>query len=99
MTKYKVTCLDCKETDVHTIDDTNHLVTFSEKVLKTNIVGTRWRKDNVMGFHCRCGNWNLLGSAEEDVFDKYVAGDGLTIKKYLASLLVPDNEQFRLEKI
>ena len=99
MSKYKITCLECNESDIHTIDEVNHLLTFSEKVLKTNIIGTRWRKNNTMGYHCKCGNWNLLCQEEEKDFDRFVTGDPITLKKFLESLLIPDNKQFRMEII
>lgn len=95
--KYRVTCLKCKESDVHTIDDQNHVVTYSEKVLRTPMLGFRWRKDMQWGFRCQCGNNNLLCKEEEQDIDKLVDGDPKTVGDIVKSLKIPDNKQFKVE--
>lgn len=98
-TKYKVTCLQCKETDIHTIDQQNNTVVYSEKVLNTPIHGFRWRPDSTWGFRCQCGNNNLLAPQEEHDIDKLVKGDPISVQQIVDSLKIPDNKQFRMDKI
>ncbi len=99
MSRYQVTCLECKESDVHTMDDQAHQVTYSEKILRTPILGFRWRPDNKWGFHCRCGNYNLLAPQESVDFDKLVDGDDESLKRMFKSLSTPDETQFRMERV
>lgn len=99
MSKYKVTCLECGESDVHTFDDAQHVCIFSEKVVNTNIISFRWRKNNTYGFRCKCGNWNLLCKEEESDFDRFVPNDPTVFEVWKASLDIDDNKQFRMEKI
>jgi hypothetical protein len=96
MTKYKVTCLSCKESDIHTFDENTHTVVYSDKVMLTPILGIRWRPDLKWGFRCKCGNTNLLAPQEEKDMDKLVAGDPISVKRIAASLKIPDNEQFKM---
>jgi hypothetical protein len=97
MRSYRVTCLECEESDVLQIDDLNHVVGETEKKLITNFLSYRWRPDQQWGFMCKCGNDNRLAPQEADDFDKLVAGDPITVKKIAASLLIPDEKQFKFE--
>lgn len=97
MQKYKVTCLECGESDVLTIDEIAHQVLDYDKKMHTNFGAFRWRKDMKWGFICQCGNDNRLAPSEAEDFDKLVDGDPLSIKKIAASLLVPDETQFQME--
>lgn len=99
MKKYKVTCLECKESDVHTFDEKEHRLIYSEKILNTPLLGVRWRPDLKYGFRCVCGNYNLLAPQESEQFDNLVKGDAISIKKIAASLLIPDESQFRMEVV
>lgn len=96
--KYKVTCLECGESDVHSFDET-HRLTFSEKILNTPLQGVRWRPDGVMGFRCQCGNSNLLAPEEDKNFKNLVKGDPKSVKKIADSMLIPDEKQFKLEQM
>lgn len=96
MNRYKVTCLECGETDVLTVDGANHYVKETERQFDTNLLAFRWRPDLMWGFQCKCGNDNRLAPQEADQFDKLVKGDPLSLKKIAASLLVPDAKQFEM---
>lgn len=94
MRKYKVTCLNCKRSDVLTIDESNHQVWDYAGKLMTNFLSARFRKDGQWGFECVCGNDNRLSSAEAKDFDTLVAGDPLSIKRIADSLKLDDSKQF-----
>lgn len=97
--RYKVTCLDCNESDILTIDDNNHVVVDYEKKLKTPFRAFRWRGDMKWGYFCSCGNDNRLAPAEANDMDKLVDGDEISLKKIAASLLIPDSKQFNEELV
>lgn len=99
MNKYKVTCLNCKESDVLTINDIAHRVEDYERKMNTNFGAFRWRGDMQWGFICQCGNDNRLAASENTDFDKLVKGDELSMKKIAASLLIDDSKQFLMEKV
>lgn len=88
--------MECGESDVHTFDELNHVLTFSEKILKTPLMAVRWRGDQTWGFKCRCGNTNLLAKQEKQDMDKLVAGDPISVKKIADSLLIPDDKLFEM---
>lgn len=94
--RYKVTCLECNESDVLAIDDVNHVVGDTDKKLITNFLSYRWRPDVKWGFLCKCGNDNRLAPMESNDFDKLVDGDPESVKKIAASLLIPDEKQFEV---
>lgn len=96
MKRYKVTCLDCGESDILNIDDANHFVGDSEKKLLTNFLSYRWRPDLRWGYLCRCGNDNRLAPQEEPDFDKLVDGDPITVQRIADSLKIPDEKQFEM---
>lgn len=96
MTKYKVTCLNCGESDILAIDDMNHFVGDTEKKLSTNFKSYRWRGDMKWGFQCFCGNDNRLAKEEEPDFEKLVDGDPITVQKIADSLKIPDEKQFEM---
>jgi hypothetical protein len=95
---YKVTCLDCGEADILTIDNSNHVVGDTERRLATNFLSYRWRPDMVWGFLCKCGNDNRVSPLEEKEEGKTWTGDPLTIKRIAESLKIPDNLQFKMER-
>lgn len=97
MKRYKVTCLECNESDILTIDEVRHQVLDYEKKMKTPFLSFRWRADSEWGYFCKCGNDNRLASSEANDFDNLVAGDPLSVKKIAASLLIPDKKQFKTE--
>lgn len=94
--KYKVTCLECKGSDILTIDENSHVVTDYEGKFQTPFRSFRWRSDMKWGFHCGCGNDNRLAANEAESMDKLVMGDEQSIKKIAASLLKPDAKQFEM---
>lgn len=99
MSRCKVTCLDCGESDVLTIDDNLHVVVDYEKKIKTPFRAFRWRPDLKWGFHCQCNNDNRLAPQEEKDFDRLVQGDPLSLQRIAESLKIPDERQFRTEAI
>lgn len=97
MKRYKVTCLDCNQSDVITVEASNPLkqvVVDYEGKFKSPFRAFRWRSDMKWGFECQCGNNNQLAPSEAEDMDKLVQGDPLSIKKIAASLLIPDDKQF-----
>lgn len=99
MKKYKVTCLECKESDVLSIDEVGHRVIDYDNKLTTTFRSFRWRPDLKWGFECMCGNENRLAPQEAGDFDKLVKGDELSVKKIAANLLIPDEKQFEMRAI
>ena len=97
MRKYKVTCLECNESDILVIDELNHFVGDTERKLNTNFKTYRWRGDLKWGFECFCGNDNRVAPQEESEFDNLVAGDEITVKRIADSLKIPDELQFKME--
>ena len=97
MKKYKVTCLECGESDILAINELDHRVGDTDKKLLTNFLSFRWRPDDIWGFKCKCGNDNRLAPKESEDFDKLVDGDPISVKKIAASLLIPDEKQFKME--
>lgn len=99
MNKYKVTCLECGESDILTVDQIQHQVVDYEAKMKTPFQSFRWRGDQTWGYFCKCGNDNRLAPSEASDFDKLVDGDPMSIKKIAASLLIQDDKQFATEQI
>lgn len=97
--RYKVTCLECGESDILTIDENQHVVTITEKVMLTPFRSFRWRGDLKWGFMCQCGNDNRLAREEQGDFDKLVAGDPISLKQIANSLKIPDEKQFRMIEV
>ena len=95
--KYRVECLNCKEGDTLTIDDSEHIVLFWEKIMLTPIKSARWRKDMKWGFECKCGNYDLLCEEEKPDFDKYVAGSPDRLAEITRMLNQKGVQRFKLE--
>lgn len=81
------------------MDNINHRVTYWAKILLTPFLSARWRGDLAWGFLCRCGNDNRLAKEEAKDFDKMVAGDPMSLKRIADSLKIPDEKQFRMDKV
>ena len=99
MHRYKVTCLQCGESDVLTVDEDRHIVIDYEGKMKTPFRSFRWRGDAKWGYFCQCGNDNRLAPNEADDFDKLVQGDEASLKNITASLLIDDSKQFKTEVV
>lgn len=97
-TSYRLTCLNCKQSDVLTISDSNHLILDFERGVNTPFLSGRWRGDQAWGWECVCGNDNRIASVEKGDFDRLVVGSPGAIKKLAATLKIPDAKQFKLEK-
>lgn len=95
--KYKASCLECGESDIITVDETHHVVVDYERKVNTPFRSFRWRGDGKWGFFCGCGNDNRLAPMEAEGMDNLVMGDPKSLKKIAASLLIPDEKQFKLE--
>lgn len=98
MQQYKVTCLNCKQSDILGIDDSVHQVLYFRKQMLTNFLAARWRADLQWGFECRCGNDNRLALTEKKDFKNLVQGDPLSVKRIAESLSIPDSKQFMMER-
>lgn len=101
--RYKVTCLNCKDSDVITVDDNlggsgQRAVVDYVKKLKTPFRSFRWRPDLKWGFYCKCQNDNRLAPQEEADFDNLVDGDPISLERIAASLKIPDEKQFSMEE-
>lgn len=97
--RFKVTCLECGQEDILTIEPSNHLVLDFAKQMMTNILAARWRQDLQWGFECRCGNDNRLAAEEKDQFDTLVHGDPISVKKIADSLEKADDKQFKMVEV
>src|SRR5690348_16540302 len=96
---FKVTCLNCGESDIITIDNQLHAVVDYKKKLLTPFQSFRWRPDLKWGFFCKCNNDNRLAPQEEPDFDKLVDGDQISVKRIADSLKIPDEKQFNMEQL
>lgn len=94
--KYRVSCLNCGEGDLLTIDENLHAVVDYEKKLNTPFRSFRWRPDLRWGFFCQCLNDNRLAPQEETDMGKLVDGDPLSLERIAASLKIPDEKQFSM---
>jgi hypothetical protein len=97
--RYKVTCLECGESDILTIDNSLHAVVDYEKKIKTPLRSFRWRPDLKWGFFCECNNDNRLAPQEADDMDKLVDGDPISIQRIADSLMIPDEQQFQMRAL
>lgn len=99
--RFRVTCLECEEEEVVTFlfDGIDHKVIDYKKKMNTPFRSFRWRPDLKWGFYCKCGNDNRLAPQEADDFDNLVKGDEMSLKRITESLLIPDEQQFRVEMI
>lgn len=99
--RFQVTCLNCGESDLLTIDDNmhgtgQHAVVDYDKKMKTPFQSFRWRPDMRWGFFCKCNNDNRLAPQERDDFDKLVDGDPVSLERIAKSLDIPDEKQFSM---
>lgn len=96
---FKVTCLNCGESDILTIDNQLHAVVNYEKKMLTPFQSFRWRPDMKWGFFCKCNNDNRLAPQEEEDMDKLVDGDPISVKRIADSLKIPDEKQFAMKEL
>lgn len=96
MEQFKVTCLQCKESDNVLI--IKGQVQF-EKMMATNFLAARFRKDGQWGFECICGNDTRLCKEEADDFERLVYGTPMSLKKLKRALLKRTHETFRMEAV
>lgn len=99
MQRYEITCLKCKKSDVITIDESRHQILRWDKMLATNFLAGRFRKDLQWGFECICGNDNRLAKEEKGEMAELVQGPPQTIKKIADSLKIPDAKQFTMARV
>lgn len=97
--KFKVTCLNCGESDIIIIDNEIHAVVDYEKKMLTPFRSFRWRPDSKWGFFCKCSNDNRLAPMEANDMDKLVQGDPISLQRIAESLLIPDEKQFEMRAI
>lgn len=95
--KFIVTCLNCGEFDILTIDNQEHAVVDYEKKMQTPFRSFRWRPDLTWGFFCKCNNDNRLAPQEKDDIDKLVQGDPFSVDRIIKSLDIPDEKQFSVK--
>lgn len=97
--KHKITCLSCNKADVITVLDNKHVAAY-EKQIETNLLSARQRSDGSWGFECECGNDNRVGASEVGEIDNLVqkaTPDQMESIKH--QLLIPDDKQFKMEKL
>lgn len=97
--RLQVTCLNCQESDVITVDKSPYLphpavVDYAKKI-NTPFRSFRWRPDLKWGFFCQCLNDNRLAPEEKDDMHNLVAGDPLSVERIARSLEIPDEQQFK----
>lgn len=97
--RFKVTCLECNESDIIAIDNQLHAVVDYEKKMTTPFRSFRWRPDLRWGFFCQCNNDNRLAPQEESDMDKLVDGDPLSLQRITDSLKIPDEAQFEMMEL
>lgn len=96
MNKYKVTCLKCKESDIHTIYKDN--IIDWQNSSSNFIVSARMRLDSQWGFQCLCGNNDILTKQEQRQITDKQNPDPLEIEKVIKNI-VPDKPKFVMSNI
>lgn len=99
MGRYKVTCKQCKRSDIITIDDAKHQVLFYDRMINTPILASRFRGDLQWGFECVCGNYDMLAEQEKGNFNNLVSGTPNRIAEIAAILKSPVTHRFKMEPI
>ncbi len=94
MSKYKVTCINCKITDEIVIHP-NGMVEYKDNLL----MSARRRPDMKWGFECICGNDSRICKEEEGQISKIVKGSQDAIRALAESLKIKDEDKFLLEEI
>jgi len=97
MRTYKVTCLNCENTDTVGVDDNNHIVFQYGKGVNTNFTAARWRPDNSWGWECVCGNYDLLAEEEKPKFKELVSGAPMRLEQIASMLKVKNRKAFIME--
>lgn len=96
MKRFKVTCLECGESDIVTIDEDGHQMLMQDKVMQTPIASARWRKDLEWGFECFCGNYDLLSNEEKGDWKKLISGSPLRIAQIVQILAQKPKKRFNM---
>lgn len=95
MKKLKVTCLKCNQSDVHSFE--GQTLVCSDKVIRTPLLGVRFRADGKFGYRCVCGNNNLFCKQEEKDLEKFVPDNHINWQVIKESFGFADDEQFKVE--
>lgn len=94
MTKYLVTCLNCKGKDYIAIDKADQIFWNNNK----SIVSGRKRLDGTWGFQCLCGNNTIMTKQETEVIDNPQAPDPKQVATIVNNPIRDEADSFRMEK-
>lgn len=94
--KYKITCKNCKQSDLIEID--KDTVILWEKNKNTYIISGRKRLDMQWGWQCFCGNNDILSNQENRVITDKVDPDPQEINQILKNL-EPQKSKFVMDKV
>lgn len=92
--KYKITCKNCKQSDIIQIDHDSIIVWGKN----TYIISGRKRLDMQWGWQCFCGNNDLLSKQEKRVITDKADPDPQEISQILANI-EPQKPKFAMEKL
>lgn len=99
MQRYEVTCLKCGKSDIVTINEARHQILRWDKMMATNLLSGRYRKDLNWGWECICGNDNRLAKEEKGEMAQLVQAPPMKIKQIADSLKIPDAKQFKMARV
>lgn len=94
--KYKVTCKNCKQSDL--IDIEKDTLILWEKNKNTYLISGRKRLDMQFGWQCLCGNNDLLSDQENRVITDKTSPDPQEINQILKNL-EPQKAKFVMDKV
>ncbi len=94
MSKYKVTCKKCKQSDIIQIEQDTNIIWGRN----TYIISGRKRLDMQWGWQCMCGNNDLLSDQEERVITDKVNPDTQEVNQILKNL-EPQNARFVMDRV
>lgn len=92
--KYKITCKNCKQSDIVQIEQDTHIIWGKN----TYIISGRKRLDMEWGFQCMCGNNDLLSEQENRVITDKVNPDPQEINQILKNL-EPQKAKFVMDRV
>lgn len=91
--KYKITCKNCKQSDVVHIENDTQILWGKN----TYIISGRKRLDMQWGWQCLCGNNDILSDQEERVITDKVNPDPQEINQILKNL-EPQKPKFAMNR-
>lgn len=96
MTRYKVTCKNCKNFNIVPIEEKSRTIKWEGC---DRIISGRYRLDNQWGWQCLCGNNSLLTKQEDEYITDKTNPDPKEIAEVINNLVVEKKQLFIMEKL